>query len=85
MIRLLAVALILAGIGVYVLNPSWGLVVSFLCVVAGLILGIMAVLGQGNRVTADSGPTRACPNCRRRFPPQMTVCPHCGHRYGTDR
>lgn len=78
---LIALLFILGGIVLIVSNPIWGLIPSFLLIVIGLIVGVMAMLGRGASAITVTGPTKACRECRARIPAAATVCRHCGYRY----
>jgi len=78
---LLPLLLLAAGIAVFVWNPSWGLVPSFLLITLALVLGILSLFGQGPSAIPYVGSTKACPNCRLRLSSTAVVCTKCGYRY----
>jgi hypothetical protein len=79
---LLAILLILMGIGLIVAIPLLGWIPGIVLILIGVIVGILALVGRGVGALASIGTTKRCPDCRSKIPVDANVCRHCGFRFG---
>lgn len=80
---LIALVLIVLGVILFASVPILGWILGLLLILAGLAIGILALLGRGIGAIAGIGSTKVCPDCRTKIPADAKVCRQCGYRYPT--
>jgi hypothetical protein len=79
---LLAILLILMGIGLIVAIPLLGWIPGAILILIGVMIGILALGARGIGALASIGSTKHCPDCRSKIPVEASVCRYCGFRFG---
>lgn len=82
---------VLLGIVIIVLTVLFGWLGGAVCILAGLVLGIVLIaIGIVNPKKEDesqikkSEPDRRCPKCGRNIPIDADFCPYCTYRFIKD-